>query len=192
MTARLIGLYARSRRGGWLCGVIVVAAVARWVVRTWVSGPSPFAMLLWLMLVTVAATVVAGGLAGPFGQVELSAGNRLPSLRIGQVVGTVVLAAAGFAVAVAIAGSPVVESIRDLAGFIGIALLTGRLVGAHRCWTVPIGYALVCAGEIDLGEQPAWAWPIQPAGDVWALVTAGVLLVAGVVVAARPVPDSYA
>lgn len=177
MTTRLIGLYARSRRVGWCLAVIGGTAGVRWLVRIPAAGPGVFATLLRLVLLVAAATVVAAGLAGPFGSVERTAGTRLPWLRCGQVFATTLVAAGAFA----LTGT----SMRDLAGFVGLTLLTGAVLGPARCWTVPLGYVLVCASEVDLGEQPWWAWPLRAAGDVGALAVAAVLLVAGVVVATR-------
>jgi hypothetical protein len=178
MTTRLFGLYARSRRIGPVLGLIVAAAVLRWGMRPWLTGGGTFAVLLELVLATIAATVVAAGLTGPFGLVERSAGSRLPMLRGGQLAATIAVAAAGCAVTTSVA-----QSLRDLAGFVGIALVMGGVFGAQRCWALCLGYALVCAGEVDLGQHPAWAWPVRPAGDVGSLVAATVLLAAGVTVA---------
>jgi hypothetical protein len=157
--------------------VIIVVAGLRWALRVPASGPGVFADLLqWVPLVAV-ATVVAAGLAGPYGVLERSAGSRLPWLRFGQIVGTTAVAAGGFA----LAGG----SLRDLAGFVGITLLAGAVLGPTRCWIVPLGYVLACVGELDLGEQPWWAWPVRAAGDPVALVAALVLLAAGVALASR-------
>jgi hypothetical protein len=175
MTARLIILYARSRRVGWCLAAIAVTAGFRLLVRTPAIGPGVFATLLRLVLLIAAATVVAGGLAGPFGLVERSAGTRLPWLRFGQVFVTTLLAAGGFA----LTGT----SMRDLAGFVGLTLSTGAAIGPARCWIVPLGYALACVSEVGLGEQPWWAWPLRAAGDTGALAMAMVLLVTGVAAA---------
>ncbi len=175
MTLRLIGLYASSRRVGWALAGIVMVAMLRWVVRTYTSSGGQSAVLLELMPVTAAATVIAAGLVSPFGAVERSAGTLLPALRTGQVLGTTLVAAAGFAIT---------GSVRDLVGFVGIALVTARLLGARRCWIFPLGYALLCAGEVELNEYPAWAWAIQPADSLWAFVIACLLLAAGLVAAA--------
>lgn len=177
MTTRLITLYAHGRRVSWCLAAILVAAVLRWVLRDLAAGPGLSANLLRWVLLIAAATVVAAGLAGPFGLLERSAGTRLPWLRFGQIVVTTAVAAGGFA----LAGG----SLRDLAGFVGITLLAGAVLGPTRCWIVPLGYVLACVGELDLGEQPWWAWPVRAAGDPVALVAAVVLLVAGVVVASR-------
>lgn len=177
MTIRLIGLYARSRRVGWCLAVIAVTAGVRWLVRIPATGPDAFATLLRLVLLIAAATIVTAGLAGPFGLVERSAGTRLPWLRFGQVLATTLVAAGAFA----LTGT----SMRDLAGFVGLTLLTGAALGPARCWIVPLGYALACASEVVLGEQPWWAWPLRAAGDTGALAISMVLLVAGVVVATR-------
>lgn len=177
MTTRLVVLYARGRRVGWCLALIVMAAGIRWLVRIPATGPGVFATLLRLVLPITAAVVVATALAGPFGLVERSASTRLPWLRCGQVLATTLVAAGAFALTGA--------SMRDLAGFVGLALLAGAALGPARCWIVPLGYALACAGEVVLGEQPWWAWPLRAAGDTGALAMAMVLLVAGVVVATR-------
>jgi hypothetical protein len=147
------------------------------MVRIPATGPGVFATLLRLVLPIAAATVVTAGLAGPFGLVERSASTRLPWLRCGQVLTMTLIAAGAFA----LSGT----SMRDLAGFVGLTLLTGAALGPARCWIVPLGYALACASEVALGERPWWAWPLRAAGDTGALAMAIALLVAGVVVATR-------
>lgn len=175
MTTRLIGLYTRSRQVGWCLAVIAVTAGLGWLARTPATGPGVFATLLRLVVLIAAAIVVTAGLAGPFGWVERSAGTRLPWLRCGQVLATTLVAAGAFALTGA--------SMRDLAGFVGLTLLTGAALGPARCWIVPLGYALACASEVVLGERPWWAWPLRSAGDTGALAIAMLLLVAGMVVA---------
>ena len=177
MTTRLINLYARSRRVGWCLAVIVVMAGIRWLVRTPATGPGVFATLLRLTLLIAPAVVVTAGLAGPFGLVERSATTWLSWLRFGQVLATTMVAAGAFA----LSGT----SMRDLAGFVGLTLLAGAALGPLRCWIVPLVYAFACVGEVVLGEQPWWAWPLRAAGDTGAITTATVLLVAGVIVAPR-------
>jgi hypothetical protein len=175
MTIRLIGLYTRSRRVDWCLAVIAVTAGLRWMVRTQGTGPDAFAILLRLVPLIAAGVVVTAGLAGPFGLVERSASTWLPWLRCGQVLATTLVASGAFA----LSGT----NMRDLAGFIGLTLLTGAALGPARCWTVPLGYALACAGEAYLDEQPWWAWPLRAAGDTGALAMGMALLVAGVVAA---------
>jgi hypothetical protein len=183
MTIRLLTLYLRSRRIGRVVAVVVGSALAWAVLLPWASGVGPFALLLRLVIAIAAATGIAGGLAGPFGETEVSAGTRFPALRAGQIAGTALLAGVGFAAAAAIRHTSVVVTVRDLAGVVGLALLTGAAVGALWSWSLPVGYALLCAGEVDLNQQPFWAWPLQPAADSFALALAAVVLVAGVVLA---------
>ena len=185
MTIRLLTLYLRSRRIGRVAAVVVGSAVTWGVLLPWASGVGPFAMLLRLVIAVAAATGIAGGLAGPFGETETSAGTRFPALRASQIAGTALLAGAAFAVVTAIRQGSVVITVRDLAGLIGLALLTGAVIGASRSWSVPLGYALLCSGEVDLNQHPFWAWPLQPAADSPAMTLAVGVLATGAVLATR-------
>lgn len=179
MTTAVLVRYLRGRRAGWGALLVVAAAVLRRSLVPWSTAPGPFTTMVSLLTVAVAAAAIATGLASPFGEVERSAATLLPRLRATQLLGASALAAAGFALAAASGGLSVVACLRDLAGFIGIALLAGIVLGAHRCWTVPLGYVLVCAGEVDLSEYPLWTFPTRPAGDAAAAVAAVVLLAVG-------------
>jgi hypothetical protein len=188
MTIRLLTLYLRGRRVGAVVAVVCASVVLRGILAPWTSDGGPFAVLLSFAVTIVAATAVAGGLAGPFGEVERPAGGLLPALRGSQLVGTSLIAGVGCAVAVAVRDQSVAGSLRDLAGFVGIALLTGLVFGADRCWSVPLGFALVCAGEVDLHQYPVWAWPVRPVTDTASVVIAALLLVLGVVLTVRSGP----
>lgn len=190
LESRLLLLHLRSRRAGWIVVAVLAVTAVRRIVVPWTAGTGPFDMLVSLLLVGAAASMIATGLASPFGDTERSAGGRLPTLRGAQLLGTALLAAAGFTVAAATGGLPVTDYLRDTAGFLGIALLTGAVLGAQRCWSLPVAFAVVCSGEVDLHEYPAWAWPILPAGDLAATGIAVTLLVLGAtVVTVAGLPD---
>jgi hypothetical protein len=176
---RLCTLYLRSRRIGRVVAVVLGSAVVWGLLLPWASGVGPFAMLLRLTIAVAAATGMAAGMAGPFGETETSAGTRFATLRAGQIAGTALLAGAGFAAAAAARHASVLVSVRDLGGVLGLALLTGAVLGAVRAWSVPLAYALLCAGEVDLGQHPFWAWPLHPATDSFALALAAVVFLVG-------------
>jgi hypothetical protein len=183
-------LYLRSRRVGWIALLVVVAAALRRFLVPWSADPGPFTTTVSLTAVAATAAVIATGLASPCAEVERSAATLLPRLRGAQLLGTSALAAAGFTVAAASGGLSVGEYLRNLAGFIGIALLTGLVLGAHRSWTLPLGYVMLCAGEVDLGQYPLWAFPVLPAGNAAATGTAVALLAVGAVtVSVTGLPD---
>jgi hypothetical protein len=179
ITGRLLPLYLRSRRAGWIAPVVLAIAGVRRVLVPWTSDTGPFAVMMSLLLVGAAASVVATGLVSPFGDTERSAGGPLPALRITQMLGTALLAAAGLAVAAATGGLAVAASLRDFTGLLGIALLTGVVLGAHRCWTLPLAFAMICSGEVDLGQHPTWAWPTLPASNLNTIGIASALLILG-------------
>jgi hypothetical protein len=179
VTVPLLALYLRGRRVGWAALLVVIAAELRRAVVPWTHTTGPFTTTVSLLLIAAAATVVAAGLTGPFGEAERSAGGLLAPLRLTQLTGTGALAAAAFAVAAATGNLSVAECLRDLAGFLGIALLAGAVLGGQRCWIPPVAYVLLCAGEQDLEQYPLWTWPILPTGNDSATLVALALLAAG-------------
>jgi hypothetical protein len=72
--------------------------------------------------------------------------------------------------------------LRDLVGFLGLALLTAILAGPRLAWTVPCAYAatVYCvAGAGDEALRSVWAFPQQPAGSTTAWLTALTLGITG-------------
>jgi hypothetical protein len=190
MPGTLLSLHLRSHRAGWVTLLALAAAVLRRILGPWTSGSGPFDTMLSLMFVAAAGTLITAGMATPFGDAERSASGLLPLLRLSQLAGTSLVAAVGFALAAGTGGLSTAGNLRDLGGFIGIALLTGVAVGAGRCWVAPLGYVVLCAGEVDLGQHALWAWPTLPITDPQATIVAGILLILGaVVVSAGGLPD---
>jgi hypothetical protein len=99
----------------------------------------------------------------------------LPALRLLHVL-VLLTAATG---ALAVATDDPATTIRNLGVLTGLALLTATLTGAPLAWTVPLEYVLISAGEIDLHQDPLWAWPILPADNLAATLLATTTLIAG-------------
>ncbi|WP_030858045.1 hypothetical protein [Streptomyces sp. NRRL S-37] len=72
--------------------------------------------------------------------------------------------------------------IRNTLGCAGLAAGAAALLGARLSWLPVFGYvSAVYVGSANARGPlvPVWAWPVQPAGQHLAWVTAAVLLVAG-------------
>ena len=209
--ARAVELFLRSRQG-WQApvGFVLTAVLATYFARRYDDQWLAQATALTLAPLFVACLI--GACAGsPFGEPERTAALPLPTLRLGHLVGLIVMAIGCLLVANAAFPwfEPPVEEItwwratnagevaqalgRNVLVFTGIALLGARLLGAGLAWVGPLGYGmlslvvLMLAREDDAGELlvPAWALPVLPGADGSAMLAAAGLLLAGLAAVAR-------
>ena len=186
---RLAWLFVRSRRAGQAAAGIAVLGVLAWGWGWW-QGDDAMALRLALILFPLAvACLVGAGAGSPFGEAERASGYALPALRLSQLGG---LLAMGMVVFVAVTGSWRVADAswlcaRNLAGFIGLALLCARMLGGRLSWLLPSVWGLPTLFAVDAagGHVARWAWPAQPGRVVWVAALAGALVVAGMVVVSR-------
>ena len=176
-TARLLRLHFDSRRSRLAVALLASTAVAQRACATWAHGTSALAQLLPILVACAAAAVIAAGTRSPFGEPE-RAGRPLPALRLLHVLTLLAVATSALA---AVTHEPA-TMIRNLAGLTGLALLTATLIGAPLAWTAPLGYVLICGGEIDLHQDPLWAWPTLPADNLAATLLAATTLIAGLAI----------
>lgn len=209
--ARAVALFLRSRQG-WQApvGFVLAATLATLFARRY--DDQPFAQATALVLAPLLMACLIGACAGsPFGEPERTAALPLPALRLGHLVGLVVLAAGCLLVANAAFTwfEPPVEEItvwvatselevaqalgRNLLAFTGVALLGARLLGAGLAWVGPLGYGLLSlvvlmlARTNEAGEPivPDWAVPVLPGADDTATLAAAGLLLIGLASVAR-------
>lgn len=173
-TTRLLHLHLDSRRTRLAVALLVATALALRACANWTHGSSTLSRLLPILVACAAAGVIAAGTRSPFGDPE-RAGRPLPALRLLHVLALLAVATG----ALAAATDDSATMIRNLAGLTGLALLTAAVTGAPLAWTAPLGYVLVCAGEIDLHQDPLWAWPILPVDNRFATLLAATTLIAG-------------
>ena len=182
MTARLVGLFLRSRRAGvaiaWLA---VMTAPAWWGFDL---DRSPEVAGLLTTIVPLGAAIVIGASAGsPFGESERTASRSLPVLRLGHVGGLLVGGAVTLGAVGAVGPSEVGvwPMVRNGAGFAGLALLGARSLGAGTAWVPPTAYGLAVHAAADAGAAPAawWLWPLRDPSDRLAWTAALGLVVAG-------------
>lgn len=184
--ARLAWLYCRSRYLGPALGSLVGVAAVTW----FLLGLSDDRMLLKLILIVLPlapAAVIGAGPRAPFGETEVTASRPLPPLRLGHLAGLLMVAA--FALAAANTAAPGEDFrwllVRNGAGYAGLALLGGRLVGAVASWVVPVAYGMFVvvvpvAGALD--PDSPWLWPLHPSAERPAALIALAMLLGGLVI----------
>ncbi|WP_103341134.1 hypothetical protein [Amycolatopsis sp. CA-126428] len=174
---RLLHLHLDSRRTRLAVALLIATALALRACAKWTHGTSTLSQLLPILIACAAAAVIAAGTRSLFGDPE-RASRPLPTLRLLHVL-TLLAIATG---ALAAASDDPATMVRNLAGLTGLALLTATFTGAPLAWTAPLGYVLICAAEIDLHQDPPWAWPILPADNRAATLLAATTLIAGLTI----------
>ena len=147
------------------------------------------ALQMPLLFETAAAAAVAVTTASPFGEPERAAGWRLPALRLTAVL---VLTAAAVSTLAVAGGSAHVAGgtlgvLRNVAGLTGIGLLYAAVLGGALAWVGQMAYLLVALYALyTQWHGPAlttpWLWPARPPHDLGALLCAGVVFAAGLVI----------
>ncbi len=178
---RLIRLHLDSRQTRRALALLAATAALLRASQPWTRGAGLFAQLLLLLITVAAAAVIATSTHSPFGESEHAASSPLSVLRLTHLLTLSATATATFALAVTTAtyGIGATAMLRNLAGLAGIALLAAALLGAHLAWTLPLGYVLVCGGELDQQVTSVWTWPTLPANNPSATLISLALLAAG-------------
>ncbi len=186
---RLAYLYVKSRRTGHAAMALSVVAGLAWVwanamlrVPTLGGNEQIYIPVLFLTPL-VSASAIGVAAYSPFGEAEGTASRSMPTLRLGHLVGLLAAALATLAMAALDWRQEWAELIlaRNLAGFAGLALMAGTIVGSRLSWVVPLVYGIAAfrLGAIAPGRFAWWAWPIRPIGDELAAGVAIGLLATG-------------
>jgi hypothetical protein len=181
-SARLLWLHLLSRRVPLALALIAATAAVLRAVAPWTEGSGEFAGLLPLVLTVAAAAVIAASASSPFGEPERA---KYPLTRLRLVHLLMVLAAAAGLLALARLGHDPLATVRNLAGFAGLALLTATVISAPLAWITPLAYAIFCGGPIDIHAVTLWSWPALPSSNHAAALIAVLLLGAGCVAITR-------
>ena len=174
---RLTLLYLRSRLAGGALLACLGTALFGWYLLDQSSDMN----LTKLLLATVslgAATAVGVSARSPFGDTERVVSRPLPPLRLVHLAGLIALAALALGLANRVETVDWTEwmLVRNFAGYVGLALITARLIGASLSWITPVAYGM--AAFMSMSER-RWAWPMKPGDDQWAAWTVVILLVVG-------------
>ena len=180
---RLFRLHLISRQAWSAMGALTACAVLLRVALElrWIQGDGATAQQMLLLIECGAASVVAVAVRNPFGESERTTGHWLPPLRLGAAlllsgaaVGALVLGAVGERLP---GGDPVV--LRDVAGLVGVGLLTAALLGGALAWTGTLAYTVVAEFALLEGWRTPWMWAGRPAHDLGGWLCAGLVFAAG-------------
>lgn len=141
----------------------------------------------WLIFMPVAYACLIGlSLRSPLHDLDLTAARRLAAWRVVQVVALAVAAAVSLAVLTRGLTGPTgtASALRNLAGFLGLALLGSRLISGWLVWLPPTAWAITAAmlGDPTNTGLP-WDWPVRYDIDYGAFALATLLLIGGLVTA---------
>jgi hypothetical protein len=138
-----------------------------------------------LVIEAATATIIAATTGSPFGESERATGRWLPYLRLGLALALTAIAVAALAAGSAgahLAGGEL-ELLRNVAGLLGIGLLSASLLGAYA-WVGPIAYAVVAEYALTADWTSPWIWPGRSPHDPAAAIWAVLIFVVGVAVIA--------
>ncbi len=194
---RLVRLHLASRR---VPGALAALALCALVLRAglswhWSLGNGNGAQQVPLLIEAGAASMIAVTAQSPFGEPERATGRWLPYLRLGTALGLTAAAFAALAAGAAADRLPggTLDILRNLAGMTGIGLLLAAVTGGALAWTGPMAYMIVAQFGLIGDWTSPWVWPARPPHDAGAALCAGLVFVAGIVVAtvrgARPVRE---
>ena len=180
---RLLRLHSASRRVPAAIAAIAGCAVVLGVALQYHWGAHT--QQAPLVIEAATATIIAATTRSPFGEPERATGRWLPYLRLGLALALTAIAVA--ALAAGSTGSHLpggeLELLRNLAGLVGIGLLSGPLLGAYA-WVGPIAYAVMAEYALTANWTSPWIWPGRsphnPAAALWAalIFVVGLALIA--------------
>ena len=142
------------------------------------GGEASNTRIPWLQTVPMATSDDAGVTPDrPFVRVEAGSPNAK--------VGCLIVVAGGLTFMAEPTNTPYAGpgyAIRDLAGFIGLALLGTAALGPTFSWALPLAYTVACGNALDAGLTAGWTWPTRAAGDRTGILTATALLAVGITI----------
>ncbi|MFG3254447.1 hypothetical protein [Streptomyces sp. NPDC048172] len=182
---------ARTRRAApVLTGVAAVALVSAvlggWLVPvpSFGAGTETRGVPFRTELPLLAAVFLAAAFSGPMDDFEALAGARFARVRRGYGAALTALACAFSFVTESVAAGPGagVVFVRSLLLWLGLALLSRRLLGQHLAWALPVASALPLVWFSSGTEWWDWTW--APAGSPVGWGMAAAALLAGTAAAA--------
>ncbi|MFI5494917.1 hypothetical protein [Actinoplanes sp. NPDC051859] len=184
---RWLWLYLRSRSVPAVAGAGFGLIATFWVLWSVFSKERDVLFPYVVLIVVVLVSAVGGTLAGNDDALDRTAAKRWVPRRFAHLL-VAWAAMTGVLLATLVTSArfgPAAEVARDTGGLLGLTALGAALLGAHRCWFLPLLWTLpaivvVAAGseKLTVPEQ-AFTWMMQPIGNKPAALTAAVLIVAG-------------
>lgn len=122
------------------------------------------------------ASLIVGSLHSAMAMFEAMGGDSLHRMtkRYLAVTAILVTAVVGASELIFYSQESAMRSVRSLLVWIGIALISGRLLGWKLSWVLPVStiFPLIYYGSGPLGHVYWWDWTSRPPGDMpsWGLV----------------------
>jgi cytochrome c biogenesis protein CcdA len=155
-----------------------------WLLSQWTSTISD-SSLTPIVLPVVPAILIALTARSPFGEAERAAGSFLPKLELTNTAFLIVWSVLLMLIASTASTLPDFGSltIRNFAGYLGLALIGNRLLGAEAGWIPPAIYAPAAAlYRTTSGPTDALlAWPAWTFDERGAIVIAAALVLLGAI-----------
>lgn len=190
--------YCRSRnvpRAALISLVVAVAATAyagRQVPLPQLRYLADYSVPLAAVVPVVHAVVLATTLYSPMADLELTAAQPIRRWRAAQMTAVLVYAAllAAMPMAAGASGEVTLAAVRNVAGYLGLAMIGARLFGSGLAWVPPLamfGPTLLLGVRWDNTPEP-WAWSIHGPASTSAAITATVLCAAGLAASSTATP----
>jgi hypothetical protein len=188
--ARLLWLYARSRRAPAALVALAACGLVLWVALHyhWWFGSGPAADEMPTLLEGGAAAIIAVTTHNVFGEPERATGRWLPYLRFGVAIALCGAAIGSLAIAAAIAYDPqaytglyhgMLPVERNVLGFTGIGLLLSVFIGGLLSWIGPITYTAICQFAAIANYSEPLTWASRPGPDRGGWIAATVAFAVG-------------
>lgn len=183
MTVRLFRLYLTSRQVPGSAAVLASLAVAVRIAQQarWIHGRGADAHQTLLLIECAAACAVAMIARNPFGESEETTGRLLPHLRLSAAL--TLSAGAVCSLALGAAGTQLPGGWfalpRDVAGLIGVGLLSAQIAGGALAWLGTVAYTVVAEFALMEGWRTVWMWSGCSAHDLRAAWAAWLMFAAG-------------
>jgi hypothetical protein len=189
---RLVLLHVASRRvPAALVAFIGCAAVFQAMLRFYDQGL--LARQVPLIPEAAVAALIAITTGSPIGEAERATGRWLPFLRLATAVALTAAAFATLAAGsaeVSLVGGAVVL-LRNVAGMVGVGLLTASLLGGALSWIGPMAYLALAEVAVSSGWHTPLTWPARPPDDLGGAICSALVFGAGLaVIALRGARDS--
>jgi len=150
----------------WLAACAAVLRIA--LAAHWIARSDPGATPIPLAIETAAAAIIGATLQSRFGEGERATGRWLPHLRLTNALALTAVAAGMLVAAAAAAHLPGGgrDILRNLAGFVGIGLLSANALGGTLAWVGPVAYGVIAqyalTATVDHALDLARATAAQP------------------------------
>lgn len=192
---RLVWLYLRAHRTGaaTIALLVIVSLGGLWphlrLARTSTSvldSSTPAPLLVFVPLAV--ACVIGASTTSPCEEIERLAYRSRVFLRLIHLGGLLLLSMMGLVILALMWPGPSVSTslVRNLAGFVGLALLAALLFGGKLSWLFPIAWTSMSffaprTTHDGASRVAAWAWPVQPDRELSATIIAMLLFLSGFV-----------